>query len=168
TARGGVEMSDDVEVQSTFRDIQHLTQEALNEMRALIWQLRPKGLESGLLEAIKGYGEMLGITVETKMTGVIQLPSRIEETLFRIAQESLNNVRKHADVNKVELYLSVTATDVMLVLKDEGRGFAFDLSVNLPSIGIQSIQDRAKAEGGTADWSSEIGKGTEILVRIPY
>ena len=168
TARGGVEMSEVPEVQETFRDIQHLTQEALNEMRALIWQLRPKGLESGLLEAIKGYGEMLGLTVETKMTGVIQLPSRIEETLFRIAQESLNNVRKHAGVNKVELYLSITATDVLLVLKDEGLGFAFDHGIHLPSIGIQSIRDRAKAEGGSAEWSSEIGKGTEILVRIPY
>ncbi|ANU25992.1 GAF domain-containing sensor histidine kinase [Planococcus versutus] len=168
TARGGVEMSEDPAIQHTFRDIQHLTQEALNEMRALIWQLRPKGLESGLLEAIKGYGEMLGIAVETKVTGVIQLPSRIEETLFRIAQESLNNVRKHAEVNKVELYLSVTTTDVLLVVKDEGRGFALDHNVDLPSIGIQSIRDRAKAEGGTADWSSEINKGTEILVRIPY
>lgn len=168
TARGGVEMTEDATVQNTFRDIQHLTQEALNEMRALIWQLRPKGLESGLLEAIKGYGEMLGITVETKVTGVIQLPSRIEEALFRISQEALNNVRKHAGVHQAELYLSVTATDVLLVIKDEGRGFAVDLHLNLPSIGIQSIRDRVKAEGGTADWSSEIGKGTEILVRIPY
>ncbi|MGI2329463.1 GAF domain-containing sensor histidine kinase [Planococcus sp. YIM B11945] len=168
TARGGVEMADDPAIQETFSDIQHLTQEALNEMRALIWQLRPKGLESGLLEAIKGYGEMLGLAVELKVTGVIQLPSRIEETLFRIAQEALNNVRKHAGVNDVQLYLSVTSSDVLLVLRDEGQGFAIGESLTLPSIGIQSMQDRAKAEGGSVEWSSEIGKGTEILVRMPY
>ncbi|SDH59433.1 two-component system, NarL family, sensor kinase [Planococcus glaciei] len=168
TARGGSEMSAEPEVQETFRDIQHLTQEALNEMRALIWQLRPKGLESGLLEAIKGYAEMLGLTTEVKVTGVIQLPSRAEETLFRIAQEALNNIRKHAGVNKVELFMSVTSSDVLLVIKDEGRGFLLDERLYIPSIGIQSMRERAQAEGGTVDWSSEIGKGTEILVRIPY
>lgn len=161
-------MSEDLEVQETFRDIQHLTQEALNEMRALIWQLRPKGLESGLLEAIKGYAEMLGLATELKVTGVIQLPSRIEETLFRIAQEALNNIRKHAGVHHVQLYMSVTPSDVLLVIKDEGRGFAMDEHFKFPSIGIQSMRDRAKAEGGSVEWSSEIDKGTEILIRIPY
>ncbi|RNF39438.1 GAF domain-containing sensor histidine kinase [Planococcus salinus] len=168
TARGGVEMAKDEEVRETFSGIQHLTQEALNEMRALIWQLRPKGLESGLLEAVKGYADMLGLSLETKVTGVIQLPSRIEETLFRISQEALNNVRKHAGVSNVQLFLSVTSSDVLLVIKDEGRGFAIDEKRYVPSIGIQSINDRARSEGGSVDWSSEIGKGTEILVRIPY
>src|SRR5690606_29954702 len=117
----GVEMSNEPVIKETFSDIQHLTQEALNEMRALIWQLRPKGLESGLLEGIKGYADMLGLGLETKVNGVIQLPSRTEETLFRIAQEALNNIRKHAGVNKVELFMSVTSSDVLLVIKDEGR-----------------------------------------------
>jgi len=167
TARGGIEMAEDEAQKSTFRDIQHLSQEALNEMRALIWQLRPKGLESGLIDAIKAYGEMLGLSMETKVTGVIQLPSRTEETLFRIAQEALNNVRKHAGTSSAQIYVTVTPTDVLLVIKDEGLGFSPAQGV-IPSIGMQSICDRAKAEGGTADWSSELSKGTEILVRIPY
>lgn len=167
TARGGIEMAESEAMKGTFRDIQHLSQEALNEMRALIWQLRPKGLESGLLDAIKAYGEMLGLSMETKVTGVIQLPSRIEETLFRIGQEALNNIRKHAGTSSAKLYVTVTPTDVLMVIKDEGRGFSPAGAV-IPSIGIQSIRDRAKTEGGTADWSSELGKGTEILVRIPY
>lgn len=168
TARGGSEMSDEPDVQETFRDIQHLTQEALNEMRALIWQLRPKGLESGLLEAVNAYAEMLGLSLETKVTGILQLPSRTEETLFRIAQEALNNIRKHSGVKDVQLFVSATPTDILLVIKDGGHGFVMDEHLQLPSIGIQSMRDRAKAEGGTVDWSSEIGKGTEILVRIPY
>lgn len=168
TARGGSVMSEDPEVQQTFRDIQFLTQEALNEMRALIWQLRPKGLETGLLEAIKGYAEMLGLSLEVKVTGVIQLPSRTEETLFRIAQEALNNIRKHSGVSEAQLYMSVTPSDVLLVIRDEGHGFVIDERLHIPSIGIQSMRDRAKSEGGTIDWSSEIGKGAEILVRIPY
>lgn len=168
TARAGIEMTDNQEIKNTFKEIQDLTQSALTEMRALIWQLRPKGLESGLIDAIKAYAEMLNLQLVVNVSGVIQFPSRIEETLFRIAQEALNNVRKHSGVQKAELYLTVTATDILLVIKDEGQGFVLDSEVAFPSIGMQSIQDRAKAVGGSADWVSEIGKGTELLVRLPY
>ena len=168
TARAGIEMSEQEEIKETFKDIQQLTQEALTEMRALIWQLRPRGLESGLLEAIKVYAEMLNLKLTVKVSGVIQFPSRIEETLFRIVQEALNNVRKHAGVSKVEIYINVTAKDILLVVKDAGCGFNTDTHSEIPSIGIQSIKDRAHAVGGTADWASEIGKGTELLIRLPY
>ena len=168
TARAGIEMTEQEEIKETFKDIQQLTQEALTEMRALIWQLRPRGLESGLLEAIKVYAEMLNLKLTVKVSGVIQFPSRIEETLFRIAQEALNNVRKHSGVSTVEIYIKVTATDILLVVKDAGRGFNIDTHNEIPSIGIQSIKDRVHAVGGTADWVSEIGKGTELLIRLPY
>ncbi|MFX3673757.1 MAG: GAF domain-containing sensor histidine kinase [Paenisporosarcina sp.] len=168
TARGGSEMSEQHDVKETFREIQHLTQEALTEMRALIWQLRPKGLESGLVEGIKGYAEMLGLNLHTNVSGVINLSSRMEETLFRIAQEGLNNVRKHSGVQDAELFINITSTDVLIVLKDEGCGFQIDSDVRLPSIGMQSMRDRAKVAGGTVDWVSEMEKGTEILIRLPY
>lgn len=168
TARAGIEMSEQQEIKETFKEIQQLTQSALTEMRALIWQLRPKGLESGLIEAIKAYAEMLNLNLTVNVSGVIQFPSRIEETLFRIAQEALNNVRKHAGVQEAEIYLTVTPTDILLVIKDEGRGFMIDNELTIPSIGLQSIRDRANAVGGTADIVSEIGKGTELLIRLPY
>ena len=168
TARAGIEMSEQQEIKETFKEIQQLTQSALTEMRALIWQLRPKGLESGLIEAIKAYAEMLNITLTVHVSGVLQFPSRVEETLFRITQEALNNVRKHAGVNEAIIYLTVTPTDILLVIKDEGRGFIMDTEMSIPSIGIQSIKDRAMAIGGSVDWVSEIGKGTELLVRLPY
>ncbi|MDI7743002.1 GAF domain-containing sensor histidine kinase [Lysinibacillus fusiformis] len=168
TARAGIEMSEATEIKETFKEIQQLTQSALTEMRALIWQLRPKGLESGLLEAIKAYAEMLSINLTVNVSGVIQFPSRVEETLFRITQEALNNVRKHAGVQEAVIYITVTPTDILLVIKDEGRGFVIDTERSLPSIGLQSIQDRASALGGKADWVSHIGKGTELLIRLPY
>ncbi|MEK4230701.1 GAF domain-containing sensor histidine kinase [Solibacillus sp. FSL H8-0538] len=168
TARAGIEMSDQQETKETFKEIQQLTQEALTEMRALIWQLRPKGLESGLIEAIKVYAEMLGLKLTVNVAGVIQFPSRVEETLFRITQEALNNIRRHAGVTDAALYINVTATDVLLVVKDEGRGFVVDAHNTIPSMGIQSIKDRAHAIGGSVDWVSEIGKGTELLIRLPY
>ncbi|MBQ0137819.1 MAG: GAF domain-containing sensor histidine kinase [Kurthia sp.] len=168
TSRAGIEMTDESSVKETFKEIQSLTQEALTEMRALIWQLRPKGLETGLLEAIKGYAEMLGITMDVKVSGVIQFPSKIEEALFRITQEALNNIRKHSGSKKVQMIIRVTHSDILLVIKDEGRGFAVDSAVKLPSMGLQSMRDRTEALGGTIDWVSDIGKGTEILIRLPY
>lgn len=168
TARAGIEMSEQLEIKETFKEIQQLTQEALTEMRALIWQLRPKGLESGLIEAIKVYAEMLNLKLKVNVIGVIQFPSRVEETLFRITQEALNNIRRHSGVTTAQLYLTVTATDILLVVKDEGRGFVVNAHREIPSMGLQSIKDRAHAIGGTADWVSEMGKGTELLVRLPY
>lgn len=168
TSRAGIEMAEKTETKETFKEIQNLTQEALTEMRALIWQLRPKGLESGLIEAIKGYAEMLGLQLKVKVSGVLQLPSRIEETLFRLTQEALNNVRKHAGVKEAQIFITITQTDVLLVIKDEGRGFQVDSLVQLPSIGLQSMRDRTKALGGSVDWVSNLGQGTEILIRLPY
>lgn len=168
TARAGVEMTDKVEVKETFQEIQHLTQTALSEMRTLIWQLRPKGLEAGLIEAIKHYAEVLGLTLHVNVSGVIQFPSRVEEALFRIMQEALNNVRKHAEVREAELFLHVTATDILVVVKDNGRGFQMDNPQKLGSFGLQSIQDRANALGGSAEWVAQIDKGTELLIRLPY
>lgn len=168
TARGGSEMTEQSEVKETFREIQLLTQEALTEMRALIWQLRPKGLESGLIEGIRGYAEMLGLSLHTNVSGVINLSSKTEEILFRIAQEGLNNVRKHAGVSDVELFITGTSSDVLFVIKDDGCGFQFDSDVTLPSLGMQSMRDRAHAAGGTVDWSSKMDNGTEILIRLPY
>lgn len=168
TSRAGVEMTDEPLVKETFKEIQSLTQEALTEMRALIWQLRPKGLETGLLEALKGYSEMLGIELEVKVSGVLQFPSKIEEALFRITQEALNNVRKHAGVKKAQMIIRVTHSDILVVIKDEGRGFSVDSSVKLSSMGLQSMRDRTEALYGTIDWVSEREKGTEILIRLPY
>lgn len=168
TARAGSEMAENQEQKETFQEIQQLTQEALHEMRALIWQLRPKGLENGLLNAIKIYSEMLGIHLEMDVTGVLQFPSRVEEALFRITQEALNNIRKHAGVLKAHLYIHVSPKEVELIVKDEGQGFLVANQSTLPSIGMESIRDRVRALGGEVVWASEIGKGTELTIRMPY
>lgn len=168
TSRAGIEMTIEPEIKETFKEIQNLTQEALTEMRTLIWQLRPKGLESGLIEAIKVYAEMLGLKIAVQVTGVIQFPSRVEEALFRIVQEALNNIRKHAGVTTAQLYMTVTATDILLVVKDAGRGFMIEAYDTIPSIGLQSMKDRAHALGGTVDFVSKLGEGTELLIRVPY
>ncbi|WP_064091804.1 GAF domain-containing sensor histidine kinase [Rossellomorea aquimaris] len=168
TARGGAEMVEEVEVKDTFKTIQGLAQEALSEMRALIWQLRPHGLENGLIEAAKGYSEMLGLSLHTKVIGVISLSSKIEEVLWRVSQEALNNCKKHSGVSNIHFLLQGEQQCVRLTIKDEGYGFYYNKNQTLPSLGIESMKERVKSIGGDLTIQSQIGEGTTLSVCIPY
>ncbi|MBS4198488.1 GAF domain-containing sensor histidine kinase [Bacillus sp. FJAT-49732] len=168
TARGGVEMTEDVETKHTFQHMQELAQEALTEMRALIWQLRPSGLEKGLIQAIKGYGEMLGLHVHTKLSGLLALPSLVEEALWRISQEALNNSKRHSDQEEVFVSIKVSKCEVQLTISDFGCGFIYEKEKVLPSFGIEGMRERAEALNGRFVLKSELGVGTSIDVVLPY
>ncbi|OIU73284.1 GAF domain-containing sensor histidine kinase [Rossellomorea aquimaris] len=168
TARGGVEMTSDEQVKETFKTVQTLAQEALSEMRALIWQLRPHGLENGLVEAVKGYSDMLGLTLETKVEGVISLSSKVEEVLWRVSQEALNNCKKHSGVKSIRYLLKNDGKGISLMIQDKGDGFQYDDAQPLPSIGIESMKERVKSLGGTFHLESALRKGTKLTVKIPY
>ncbi|MEI5906384.1 GAF domain-containing sensor histidine kinase [Bacillus spongiae] len=167
TARGGKELAESEEVKEIFHDIQDLSQRALSEMRALIWQLRPRGLENGLVEAVKGYAEMLGIQVNFSVKGVISLPSNVEESLWRITQEALNNSKKHSGAEEVNVYLESTMSSIKLIVEDNGCGFHVDLKNTLPSMGIQSMKERAEGLNGLFRMESVVGKGTKIVTELP-
>ncbi|WP_433748506.1 GAF domain-containing sensor histidine kinase [Falsibacillus pallidus] len=168
TARGGEAMTNDQDIKETFSMIGELSQSALTEMRALIWQLRPKGLEIGLLEAIKGYGEMLGLQVSTQLNGVLCLPSKLEEALWRIGQEALNNCKKHSGQDFVRISLEASEKQIILEITDEGCGFDFDEEKGLFSIGLQSMKERTENLQGTFKINSRLGEGTNIKVVLPY
>lgn len=168
TARGGMEMTKDTEVKETFGYIQDLAQEALNEMRALIWQLRPRGLEKGIVSALTSYGDMLGLTVNVNVNGVIHLPSTIEEGLWRIGQEALANCKKHSGQANVHLLIKAGQNQISLEIKDNGCGFHYDETKDLPSLGLKSMKDRTESLGGTFQIKSETDKGTIIQVNIPF
>ena len=168
TARAGIEMTSDAHMQDTLKHIQGLAQEALTEMRALILQLRPNGLEKGLIRAIKGYGEMLGLHVQARLSGVLSLPSQTEEALWRISQEALNNCKKHSGQVDVSIVISVNENKAALRIADEGCGFLYRKGGSLPTLGIESMRERAESLGGTFDIWSSPGKGTVIEAILPY
>ncbi|CAM3782151.1 GAF domain-containing sensor histidine kinase [Mesobacillus thioparans] len=167
TARAGIEMAGTRELKDTFSYIQDLAQEAQGEMRALIWQLRPRGLENGIICALAGYAEMLDLQLDTKVTGVASLPGKVEEALWRIGQEALANCKKHAGTNMVGFSLDTTSDQVEMKIQDEGCGFNFYREKELPSLGLKSMQTRASSLGGMVDIKSKHGEGTLITVRIP-
>ncbi|RAW19023.1 GAF domain-containing sensor histidine kinase [Paenibacillus taichungensis] len=151
-----------------MKDIRSLSQEALKEMRALIMQLRPAGLESGLLSALQEYGTGQGLQVVVHRTGMRSLPQSIEEGLWRIGQEALNNVRKHAGVPSAEISLQLSDQEAALIVTDRGKGGA-KRRETLPSnsLGLSIMRERAQSLGGRLELVSSSRKGTSVTVVIP-
>jgi two-component system, NarL family, sensor kinase len=168
TARAGVEMTEQNEVKQTFGYIQDLAQEALGEMRALIWQLRPLGLENGVVSALRSYAEMLGLSIESNMTGAASIPGKVEEALWRIGQEALANCKKHAQTVKVHLLFHTARDGVMMTIKDQGCGFQYEENLDIPSLGLKNMKLRTEALSGQFQLKSKPGSGTEIQIIIPY
>lgn len=167
TARGTKEMVEDASVKEMLDYIQDLSQEALNEMRSLIWQLRPQGLENGISCALMNYGKVLGLTVQVDVEGVINLPCKIEEAVWRIGQEALNNCSKHAGISRVDISLKAKKHSISLQVRDEGNGFPYNPANPLLSLGLATMKERAEMFNGTFSLTSETGRGTLIEVVIP-
>ncbi|MCD9025387.1 GAF domain-containing sensor histidine kinase [Cohnella silvisoli] len=154
-------------VQRSLQEISHISQEVLKEMRSLIWQLHPAGLENGLLPALKHYGQAMDLTIYELAEGVKDLPRAIEEAFWRIGQEALNNVKKHSGTNVAHIRLVKSDTGASLEIIDRGNGFATDKISGKLTMGLTSMRERAEALGGELSISSGNGNSTVIKVTIP-
>ncbi|MGF9767764.1 sensor histidine kinase [Bacillus albus] len=153
-------------VDQSLHEMRELAQGALKEMRTLIWQLRPAGLEKGLLPALKQYGENLGLKIREQVTGVRDLPRVVEEALWRIGQEALNNVSKHANVREATIYFKVTEKNVSLEIVDQGNGFVEKNIKEKKSLGMTTMRERVELVGGTIKIVSD-KKRTSVKINVP-
>ncbi|PEP20963.1 GAF domain-containing sensor histidine kinase [Bacillus wiedmannii] len=153
-------------VDQSLHEMRELAQGALKEMRTLIWQLRPAGLEKGLLPALKQYGENLGLKIREQVTGVRDLPRVVEEALWRIGQEALNNVSKHANVREATIYFKVTEKNVSLEIVDQGNGFVEKDITEKKSLGMTTMRERVELVGGTIKIVSD-KKKTSVKINVP-
>lgn len=154
--------------------LQETATAALAEMRALIFQLRPPALrDQGLVAAIQQHAQHLahreGLRIELNVIGDERHARGIEQPLFRIVQEALNNIVKHAAARNVQIQLELTAEQVRIRVIDDGQGF--DPSAR-PSgegrhLGLLSMRERAAELGGTFAVHSRPGAGAEIEVVVP-
>jgi signal transduction histidine kinase len=154
-------------------NLQVLAQNALSEMRALIQELHPhaetdKGLVPALHQLAAKRLKNDGITVDMQLKGERRLPEQIETELFRIAQEALNNIAKHAQADHAVISLDLEdASRVLLTIEDAGIGFDPVQAKKLPGhLGLTSMQERVEALGGTLTIDSKPGKGTRLQVAI--
>ena len=152
--------------------LRELQREALAEMRALIFELRPGNLEQdGLTRALKTHTAALqgriGLPVVVESTlGEERLPLPVEETLYRIAQEALHNVVKHAAARQVRVEVGRKRAGVRLRIEDDGKGFD-PAHVPAGHLGLAGMQARATRIGASFSCKSVSGKGTTIEVVVP-
>ena len=144
--------------------------QALREMRLMIYRLRPSLLEDvGLVGALQRRLELVeqrtGIQVHFTCEAGPDLPSEVEQALYYIAEETLNNALKHAATTEVTVEVNYPPGRVCLSVTDEGRGF--DMSAISPGLGLQSLCERAEALSGELTIVSAPGEGTRILVCLP-
>ena len=95
------------------------------------------------------------------------MPKRIENNLFRIAQEFISNTLKHAKASQIEVYLYQNSQEIQLKMLDNGVGYDLNASTDEMSYGLKNIQERVDEMAGTVQFLSATGKGTSIDVRVP-
>jgi signal transduction histidine kinase/PAS domain-containing protein len=146
---------------------------ALKEMRLLIYQLRPSALEAeGLVGALEQRLEAVerraGMDARLVADGGSPgLPPQVEEALYRIAQEILNNVLKHAAATQVAISLDVGNGAVELAVRDNGQGFDLETGRAAGGMGLANIRQRVEMLGGTLTITSKPGQGTELRANVP-
>jgi signal transduction histidine kinase len=153
--------------------LRELTTGALAEMRALIFELRPGALaEEGLVAAVRKQAAALeartGTTVRVEAPAErLELAPDVEEHLYRLVLEALNNALKHAEATVIEVDLHLEDGRLVVAVRDDGRGF--DPKQDHPGhLGLHTMRDRAGAVGGRLDLTSGPGKGTTVVAQVPY
>jgi len=151
----------------------NLVGDTTRQLREVMHELRPPGLDDyGLTAALTWYGKKFSERTNIKLTfQVKQISPRLsissEMVMFRIAQEALNNVAKHAQAVNVEIKLENDSDSVVLKITDDGIGFDPDniaMSKAMSGLGLITMEERATAKGGEVIIKSEQGIGTEVIV----
>jgi signal transduction histidine kinase len=156
-----------------FDDVLQTGQQALKEMRLLVHNLRPSALEQeGLVRALQhrlnAVEGRAGIHHQLIVADDLKLPAEIEEALYHISQEALNNAIKHAFASEVTVEISQPDNDwVELHICDNGQGFDAETAAANGGLGLTSIRERVALLGGTVTYESAAEQGTRIVVQLP-
>ena len=153
-------------------DCLHLVDEAIGNVRQMSQLLRPTilddfGLAAGLRWLCEGFAQRTAIEVACDATFEGRLPDETETHLFRIAQEALTNVARHAAARHVRMKLEADAGEVRLTIADDGRGLPAT-HANPRGLGLIGMRARARSAGGDVVVHSRPGEGVLIEVRVPH
>ncbi len=148
------------------------SRQALKEMRLLVHKLRPSTLENeGLIHALdqrlKAVEGRAGIEQALIVNGYQFYSAEMEETLYHITVEALNNALKHARATAVTVTINQTPTAVTLHIADNGQGFDLETAVSAGGLGLTSMQERAAKLGGDLTIETTPGKGAAITAVLP-
>lgn len=156
-----------------LRDLREQVRGCLKETRKIIFDLRPMTLDDlGLVPTVKRFLDTMkdrtGLSADIKVHGEEKrLDSYLEIGLFRIIQEALNNVEKHAAANTVRVIIEFTPSFILAAVEDNGRGFDSADSVGTESFGILGMRERMNLLHGEIKIKSRKGKGTRVRIKVP-
>jgi signal transduction histidine kinase len=161
-----------------LRDARDTAQEALREMRLLIFELRPPALEEGgltgaLQARLDAVEKRAGVQAELRVSGVEGmagaewLPLAVQQELYQVAQEALNNSLKHAGASHLQVCLQVKADVVRLEVVDDGIGFDPTTAEATGGLGLPGMRERVQRISGQLRIESAPGQGTTVSVEVP-
>jgi signal transduction histidine kinase len=155
-----------------LRELRDTAQEALREMRLLIFELRRPALEkSGLAGALQARLDAVetrgGMHAELLVEGIEQVSRSVQAELYNITQEALNNALKHAHAHTIRIHLCFGDTETEIKISDDGTGFDPDSVGMKGGFGIPSMKERSQKIGGTLQIDSAPDRGTTVTVRAP-
>lgn len=163
--------------QTTLRQTRAELKLAIQEARQVIFNLRPLDYDQlelipALTNYLKSYETQSHITTEFTLTGDEKtMPSKMKVFLFRIIQEALSNVDKHAKADRVSVHIEIGRQTLIATVTDNGIGFDVDAVSRNPEkwdhFGLRGIVERAKLVGGHAKIESHKGRGTRIVMHVP-
>ncbi|MBN1873707.1 MAG: PocR ligand-binding domain-containing protein [Anaerolineae bacterium] len=154
-----------------LQELQDTARSVMYDMRLLIFELHPPALEQeGLVTALRirlaAVEARAGVHAELEVEGERRLPIGIEQELYRIAQEALNNIMKHARAQYVTIRIHFTAGEVCLQVRDDGTGFDPHSAQTTGGMGLHSFAARAAKIGGHVTVDSQPGQGTTVTVHV--
>ena len=162
-----------------IKEISGALQKTILGVRNLAYELRPPGLENlGLVETIYRYCEdftqMWGLPVDFQAAGLknLELAYGIQINLYRLVQEGLTNIRKHAAAGRAVLKLTAAFPNIILRVEDNGRGF--DVGEREAAVGqekrmgLRSMQERVTLLNGEMKLQSKPGQGTKVFIKLPF
>jgi PAS domain S-box-containing protein len=152
--------------------LEQIVRELDRDLENIVGRLRPTalddlGLVAALTEYVKHWSEHFHVSAELQTSGMEadRLTNELETALYRIAQEVLNNVAKHARATHVSVLLDQRSDRVSVIVEDDGVGF--DPEQPSARFGVAGMRDRARLLGGTVEIESHPGAGTTVAARIP-
>jgi signal transduction histidine kinase len=164
-------------VRQSMREAMLLTEQTMEQVRLLARGLRPPsldtvGLNPTLVDYCRDFARVTRLAVEYGGTDLPALSDAAAITLYRVAQEGLTNVARHARASRVWVTLSQDAYQVSLSVQDDGQGFDMEAvkrgSNHAPGIGLLGMQERLELLGGRLEVTSRPGRGTRLVARIPW
>jgi signal transduction histidine kinase len=170
-AKGQISAGQTERASAYLDEIKDAGKEGLAEMRLLIFELRPpvlekEGLAAALEARLYAVERRAGLKAELRSEIDGKLPLEVEDGLYRIAQEALNNALKHSQAGHIRVHLRQEGRVVTMEIADDGRGFELQPGRESGGMGLSSMEERARTMGGKFAIESEPGDGTRIFVEV--